>query len=457
MTRDPGPEPKSMSLRRALTASLRTFRGPWILLAVCLLLAAGHGCGRTDRPSPTAEAAGAAAPFAELVRLYEARDYFALRERLAAVRRDESPGLRVLRAAVTHAFNDPARSNAMLDSALAEGRSLSDSLRYDARRIRLRNLLRLGRYPEARRASEALLASPPAFVDSSQVQDFRNMRRFTGALVDIAPQRVVHRTDTGLRLRERGQIRVSIGDSVREYAIDTGANFSALIRSEAEALGLDVRPADVEVGTSTDIRVRADVAVADRVRLGEIELRDVVFLVFPDEVFTFPDFVIRGIIGFPVVEALGELRLRQDGTIEIPRNVPAREIRNLALHQLMPLVQVGYGEDDLVCRFDTGADRTVFYEPFYRQYEAWVEAMGTPDTSRTGGAGGIRKLPGYRLDRVTLRVGGKTVALADIHVHTRVLVQRESENDLDCNLGWDVLSRFDGYVLNFRSMSLLLR
>lgn len=397
----------------------------------------------------------------ELVRLYEREDYFTLRERLGDRTPDEPPGLRVLRAAVADAFNDPERSNELLAPLLEEdegpGVAVPDSLRFEARRIRLRNLLRLHRYAGARDVVDRLLEAPPAFVDSVELADLRNTRRLTGALADVPPQRTVARAATVLRPVGRGQVSVSVGDSVRHYALDTGANLSVLIRSEAEALGLKIREADLDVGSSTDLRIRADMAVADRVSVGGLELRNVVFLVVPDEVFTFGDFVIRGLVGFPVAEAAGELRFRSDGSIEIPAEVPARGERNLALDDLTPLVRVEWEGEELVCVLDTGANRSVFYEPFYRAHREWIESAGTPDTMQVGGAGGVRELPSYRLEDVTLRIGGKPVTLPEVHVHTGSLERRPEDDTRDCNVGQDVLSRFDGYVLNFRSMSMLLR
>lgn len=431
------------------------------LIAIAALPFLGIACGGDVRPDGDDEAGGGAAAAAldveALGRLYRARGYFTLRERLGDPGAAEPPEVRVLRAAAAHSFNEPERSNAILEAVLAGSVVVSDSLRYEAQRLRFRNLLRLQRYRDARRVLSELLADTPAFVDSSRVTDFRNMVRFTESLADVPPQRVVSRAPTTLSRLERGRVEVAIGDSVRHYAIDTGANFSVLIRSEAEALGLDVRPAGVEVGTSTDVVVTADVAVAERVALGGIELRDVVFLVLPDAMFTFPGFTIRGILGFPVLEALGELRFRRDGPIEVPAEVPDREVDNLALHQLTPLVRVGYDGDDLVCQFDTGADETDFHEPFYRRYRTRIEATGTPDTVRVGGAGGIRELPGYRMTDVPLRLGDAVVTLPEAHVHTRVLTEDDEDNVLDCRLGLDVLANFAEYVINFRSMSLLLR
>lgn len=421
-----------------------------------LLLAACSGNDGSDRAAGASADTDETPDLARLVDLYESRDYFALRERLGEPVDDEPPEVQLLRAALLHSFNDPERSNTVLAPLLREP-SLSDSLRYEALTIRLRNELRLHRYASAGAVLDSVLEDPPPVADSSALADLRNMSRFTRALEDVPPQRIASRAATSLSRVERGHVQVAIGDSVRDYAIDTGANVSFLIESEAELLGLDVRHVGLDVGTSTDVRVTANLAVADRMEIGGIELQNVVFLVFPDEVFTFPGLVIRGIIGFPVLEALGELRFRKGGPIEIPADVPEREVRNLALHEFTPLVEVAYGEEDLLCRFDTGADRTVFYEPFYRRYRDRVEAEGAPDTVRTGGAGGMRELPGYRMQEMTLGIGGATVTLREVHVHTRVLTSTPEANTLYCNVGLDVLADFEEYVLNFRSMSLVLQ
>ncbi len=73
---------------------------------------------------------------------------------------------------------------------------------------------------------------------------------------------------------------------------------------------------------------------------------------------------------------MGEIRFRRDDVMEIPSNPPVRKLGNLALDDLDPLVQVRYGRDEFVCRLDTGANKTVFYEPFYQRYRERLDALG---------------------------------------------------------------------------------
>jgi len=408
-------------------------------------------------PSRAITGQGGDAPpdMSELVRLYRTRDYFTLREHLRELPNGGAPQMQVLRAGTAHAFNELERSDELLEAVLAKASPLSDSLRYEARLIHARNLLRRYRYAEAAAVYEELASAPPRFVDSADAADHRNMARAARALEDVPPQEVVARSATVLPEVGRTHVEVTIGDSVRDYAIDTGADFSVLIRSEAEALGLEIRDAGVELGSSTERTVTADLAVAEGVRLGSIDLRNVVFLVLPDEAMTFPGIVVRGLIGFPVVEALGEMTFRSDGSIEIPATVPRHQVQNLALHDLAPYVQVGYGDDELLCVLDTGNLQTHFYEPFFRRYRSQIEEKAVADTFRTGGAGGFSELPGYRLRKVSLQVGGRRVSLEEAAVYTKP-IRRESSNVVDCNLARDALSSHGSYTLNFRSMSLVL-
>jgi hypothetical protein len=425
--------------------------------AVCLALAA-IACTPAERVD------GAAGPptgltWSEVLPLKAARDYFTLRDRLAAAEPAETPPVRFARAIVEHAFNQPAASNATI-AALLEEAALPDSLVVALQEVEVANHLRLFQYASGLAVTDRLLADS-ARLEASRLRDLRNVRRIFHALAEVPPQTAELRGPAALRLEE-GRIPLQVNESTRHYVFDTGANLSTIMRSEAEALGLRVYPADIDVGTSTDLRVTADLAVADRLVLGQVEYRHVVFLVLEDSLLSFPGgFRIPGIVGFPVIEQLGEVRFGRDGEVTIPVPVPPRAERNLALEQLTPLTRVRWLDADdrapLLCRLDTGADRTQFYEPFYRRYRAGIDAVTSPVTRRSGGAGGIRELPARVLPSAWLAVGDTTVALDSTEVLLQPIVREASENYLDCNLGHDVFGAFSSYIINFRDMAFLLR
>lgn len=416
---------------------------PYLALAV---LAA---CAPATRPSHPVSA--------DSVReLLETRDYFRLRA--LEDRLPDAPVALLARARTEAAFNDPAGSNRTIRDALAV--PLPDSLRFHLLSLEAGNHLRLHRYADAHAAALRALEVRAA-ADTAEADQLENLTRVFAALRSVPPQTVAHGGAVRLRL-DAGELPlamlpVTVNDSSRSYVLDTGANLSTLMRSEAEALGLEIRPAGFVVGTGTEHKVTADVAVADRVRVGGVEVRNVVFLVMDDESLTFPGGIrVRGIVGFPVLEALGELRLQGRRLLEVPAEVPRRRNANLALEGLTPITSVAWEGERFVCELDSGANASRFFEPFFRRFRKRIEATAQPDSARYAGAGGAQVFHGYRLSRARLAVGDTTVALDSAFVHSRPSANPGENAFPACRLGQDVLAAYGGYVLNFRDMAFLL-
>lgn len=391
----------------------------------------------------------------EVLRLRRARDYFTLRNHLAKDRDPTSPSALFARALVQHAFNASAASNATI-GALLDVATLPDSLAIEVRRIRMANDLRLFEYAAGLATADTLLANAGR-LDSATLRDVQNTQRVFRALAGTEPQTVEIRGPTRLRL-EHGRAPVHVNDSLRSYAFDTGANLSTIMRSEAIALGMRVLPAGIDLGTSTNRRVTADLAVADRLAIGAVHYRHVVFLVLDDSLLTFPGgFRIPGLIGFPVIEQMGEIQFSRDGELVVPGTAPRRAQRNMAFDELTPLVRVRWRNAPLLCRLDTGAGTTNFYEPFYRRFQMGIDSTTQRAIRRIGGAGGIQEMPVRVLSPVRLALGDTVATLDSADVVLRSIVPAASENYLDCNIGRDILNTFSRYVLNFRDMAFLLR
>jgi hypothetical protein len=423
-------------------------RLPFLIAAIVFW----SGCSRRAGDDSSA---GTAQLKDEVLALARARDVFALRRRLDLIEADDLPEVLYGRSLVRHAFNDLTGSNDAIEQVRQRG-GLSDSLLFKLAALEVTNLLRLSRYREGLAVADRALAAPPPAADSGEVADLSNVRKILRALAHVPPQEVV-RLDSATIVLDRGLVPVVVDGRRRDYIFDTGANLSTLSRSEARALGLTILPAGIDVGSSTDLRNIADLAVADRLIIGGLEVRHVVFLVFEDRLLTFPGMTIRGIIGFPVIEAMGEVRLRPSGEIIVPGRSTVPRLANLALDGHTPLTTIEWRGDTLVCRLDTGANTTDIYEPFYRRYRGWVDSVGRADSTTSGGIGGLRTLPVRALTDLVIGVGGTTHRLAEVPVITRSIVAREADNFFYCNLGHDVFDAFTEYVIDFREMSFVLR
>lgn len=423
--------------------------------ALCAFIAS---CARPPAVVDVAPRVSGELEWDEVTRLQRARDYFTLRDRLAVSNDTGALPVQFARALVEHAFNSPAASNRTIAALLRDPR-LPPTLVTALRKLEVTNYLRQFEYAAGLAAVDTLMADTTRLAPTD-LRDLRHSRTLLRALATVPPQVVIARGAATLRLEE-GRIPVQINDSLRHYVFDTGANLSTIMRSEAVALGLRLYPAAIDIGTSTDRRVTADLAVADRLALGPLEYRHVVFLVLDDSLLTFPGgFRIPGIVGFPVIEQLGEVQFGH-GEVVIPGQPPFRMAGNLALDELTPLTRVrweGAGRGAaLLCRLDTGADRTQFYEPFYRRFRTLIDPVTVSRVRRSGGAGGIREFPVRMLSRQRLVVGDTVAVLDSSDVLTQSITRDSAENFLDCNIGHDVLDAFPRTIINFHDMAFLLR
>jgi len=387
----------------------------------------------------------------QLDSLYRHRNYFQLDRRLGELSRQNRPIIVFYRAAVEKAFNHLLESNRFLDRLINDAIT-ADTLQTAALSMKMNNYLRMHAYSEALSTAVTLLHDPGLREDRKS--DIQNTRLILQALRDTPPQQIEKSDDSILKLKGT-HIDVNLNSHVRDYAYDTGANYSILMASEAREVGLEIIEAGFDVGTATGKKLKGDLAVADSLIIGSMFLRNVVFLVFPDNALTFPGgFQLRGIIGFPVLEAMGELRF-QDDTIFIPEKVPERRIMNLALDDLTPLITFAFTSDTLLGRLDTGATETVFYEPFYRTYFSGMIDSSRIDTTRYGGVGGVVSYPVYRLENIQIGIAGETVMLDSTFAHTTGLGST-AESYLYANIGLDAIQNFDRYILNFRDMAFVV-
>ena len=137
--------------------------------------------------------------------------------------------------------------------------------------------------------------------------------------------------------------------------------------STANKLGLKIIESDVSVGSSTDKNVKSKLAVMPELKIGNVSVKNAVFLVLEDKSLYFPpiDYQIHAIIGFPVIKSLGRITLTRDDKIFIAaKNEKTNAEPNMLLEGLLPLVAGTYNGKKMLFSFDTGATVSNFYIRF---------------------------------------------------------------------------------------------
>lgn len=357
-------------------------------------------------------------------------------------------------ALVDHYFNKHAQSNKLIDKLLAlDNNSLSDTLMeklYQAKRM---NHINLYEYSDAVKASDVLINTYPNLSDSSELRDLKNEHKIWLALSDSPKQEVVINSDSEIRLKRDKvglmNITTVTGKDTVDFIFDTGANFSAIKRSLAEQLKLDIIDADFYVTAATGTEVACDLAVASEIQISNLIVKNAVFLILEDSDISFPqiEYFPNGAIGFPIIQALGELHFKGDEQIFIPKIRTKKDYNNLALDALTPVIAVKYEDDTLLFSFDTGAKSTTLYLLFYEKYQNFIDSNFTKETFKSGSAGGVLEFNGFTIDSLTFSIANSTAKLDDLRLHIEQV--GDNKQYVHGNLGQDYIKQFDEMVISF--------
>jgi hypothetical protein len=229
--------------------------------------------------------------------------------------------------------------------------------------------------------------------------------------------------------------------------------FSVVSESCAKQMGIHILESTINVGNSIGSKVQSKVGVADSLRIGELLVENVPFLVIPDEMLSFPqdNFVIHGILGFPVMYQMKEITIQKDGCLVVSAHPKTRDLHNLFLDGLSPIALFEAEGDTVLFKIDTGADSSEFSEKYFVSNKDKIIKNATSKLKKMGGAGGIIDSKVYELENVRLKIGEQKLTIPTIPVLTDKLSFIEK---YDGNLGQDVLMHFNKLILNFEDMYL---
>lgn len=320
----------------------------------------------------------------------------------------------------------------------------------------------LGRYAEAADAYTALETHFGNRMSPREKAGVENEARQWGLLRHVPPQSVsiaaaftVPTKPNPLGLFE---VPVEFRSETRHWVVDTGANISAMSKSQARGLGLHSLEGTTEVKGVTGSLVPIQVAVVPELRFGKARLRNVVFVLLDDQdlLVSQPHHQIDGIIGYPVLAALGRITFDHNGTfaVDVSTKPPLHRDHNLFIEKETPLVAARIGDTTCLFTLDTGIHRTILTARYYREHSSDFAAYKANGQSLTG-VGGTRSLAAYSVGTLPLQLAGHTTTLHDVPVLTNRV--GKTFDDFCGNLGLDAVQEFSSFTLDFHNMQLDVR
>lgn len=394
---------------------------------------------------------------AELEQLLNQKDYFTLQEKLLANEKTLSPERQLyFKVFSAKAFGNRLESSTLIDSLLGNYRQpLADSLALKLLDIKASNHIYTYQYKSASEIYGTILSEYSEIIDSADIDNYKNIQALFGTLSVVGTQKV-HLVKDVIIPSKRNTFNhllspVTIGGLTEDFIFDTGANFSTITLSQANKMNLKLFEQNIDVGSSTKNTILSTLAVADSLYFGEILFENVVFIVMPDEELTFPElnYAIKGIIGFPVIHQLGEIRLNKNGTITVPLNRTKKGFKNMFFEGLNPVVRAFTENDTLLFTFDTGASHSELSYTYFKKNKIRIESLGERQTNQRGGAGGQSSVDEYILLDFRLKVGSAEAELQSIPV---TMEEYDFNAHFDGNLGQDFIEKFQTLILNFEDM-----
>jgi clan AA aspartic protease (TIGR02281 family) len=250
------------------------------------------------------------------------------------------------------------------------------------------------------------------------------------------------------------KVAVTIAGQQISMILDTGANLSAISRSAALRLGLQLssNQATMEGMTAGPMPVRT--AVIPELEIGKAVFRNVAVIVVEDKDMFVPplQYMLPGSLGFPVLSALGRITFFADGRFGVGLQPTSGKpvTGNLFLQRLTPIVAAGIRGRQELFTIDTGATGSFLSAHYYQDFPQQFESQALDEMLLTG-AGGTRRLPAYYAPQITLSLGGACVRMEDVPV--LIKPRGISDDYFYGNFGQSALSMFPSYTFDFQNMS----
>lgn len=356
---------------------------------------------------------------------------------------------------LANVFGNPAHSNSLIEQLQAEKTMVPDSLSFLIARTRYDNDVKLSRYKAAFHSGTELLRNFSSHYTPQELEEEYEALKIWDILQNEDAQEVHKKSDTQLLMKRDAaglwNIAVPAGSASINFVFDTGAGISVVTESTADSLGLIVpsgRTTSVRSGI-TGLITNARIGVARQITLDNLVLKNVVFLIFPDSTLSFAGgaYKIHGIIGFPVIKELEEITIAGD-TLTVPKECSSEIFApNLAIDQLLPIIYLRYGSEELPFTFDTGAESSIFSEVFFRKYQHQVISRGVADTLAFSGASGSKNMQVFIMS-VALTCFEKFISLPKAVISVDAL--SNSQGKFYGNLGQDIIKQFSAMTISFK-------
>lgn len=339
-------------------------------------------------------------------------------------------------AMLAHFFNKPEEAVRRCSSLINSGNlDLGNVL--SVSQLMANDMGNLGNHERAAQILTQIVDQTKQYLDSGTIAIFENQIDRHKALSQYNPYRVcnnigVHsipmKIDTLTMVESRPPIPVAyltncqINGSQCDIRFDTGAGVNVISTQKANDMGLKTLRASMVVGGTRDV-AGVPIAIADSLRLGDVTIYDVPFLVLDirtghdtlDVQLQRTDIV----IGYEVMNALRNVKLDFENSCLMVSDksfVPTFEKPNMIIATGNQIVVQGYvnGYPMLIDPDCGDGSFGIFFANSWSVMNSFVNERKELRNALMGGSGGYDEIQIYNIDNVPLTIGSNTISIPQI-------------------------------------------
>jgi hypothetical protein len=393
-----------------------------------------------------------------LDKLFAEKRLFELRGILASDPDDSRPDVVFLRGMLANAFNRLDESVGYLRSFVQPSGVLPPAARLrEALSALADDYLKLFQYGKAAEIRTSIIPLLKPELSAEDLSEFESVTDLYKAVRSFLPESVTVQGDTEICHAQGEGVPATFEGGQVSLIPDTGSGLSLISRPEAERLGFGILDVTIQFSTATGEEVSGQPSVVKEMRIGQVLVRNAVFLVVPEQALYFPQIKQQrsGTIGFPILSAMKELTITRAGCITVPARPRLQGEPNFFLQGEALVLDVGYQGMSLAFILDTGANITQLYPRFFREFMKDIEARGKPGDEEIEGVGTSLKAPVYLMKGLKFRVAGREVRFAG----SLPLMLRPTDapsNVFSGVFGLDLLTDYQTLTVNYQSMRVAL-
>lgn len=386
------------------------------------------------------------------------REFFRLRDEFPQLAEGaEEPLSLFAQAYLGSYFNDLPRANQHIRTLLKEH---SDWLGIDDRialAARLAdNEARLQHYREAAFIYRQLVNHWPSYKSRATLEIYQGYDKLYSALTNVSPMRIEYMTDTSVMNLKSDRMNlttvpVSYEKIHCDFILDLGAGISMVEEQYIDEFDIEILGDSIMVrgGTGHDRFVR--IGIAKEMRIGEIKIENLVFLITPDKIVEdIPGYDIRGIIGLPVMQLFEKITVTTAGQLKVtrsPDDIPYPP--NMMIVNNMVYVQMIAGRDSLLMHFDSGSNVSSLSNHYFGRSNHGL-TYTSASQARLASYGGFRVFPVYTIENFKCRIGTRNLLLPSIDIILEDI--NLTTLPVDGVIGQDIMRMNRETMIDFKNM-----